>query len=185
MNSVIYDDLYRRTGKKDIWTLLKELCVPQFRFIFLKRMCELTRKRKRICFFFPFFRFLYGHYKITYLTDIPARVSIGRGFRIGHVGGIVINPDVVIGNNVDIYNGVLLGVNFRGRKKGCPTIKDNVFIGANAVVCGNITIGCDVLIAPNSFVDFDVPDHSIVSGNPSIIKPRECATRDFVTLTIE
>ena len=112
--------------------------------------------------------------------DIPASVDIGKGFRIGHIGGIVMNPNVIIGNNVDIYNGVLLGMNFRGHKTGCPLIKDNVFIGANAVICGKITIGNDVLIAPNSYVDFDVPDHSIVYGNPASIKYSNHATYKFV-----
>ena len=71
-------------------------------------------------------------------------------------------------------------MNFRGHKTGCPLIKDNVFIGANAVICGKITIGNDVLIAPNSYVDFDVPDHSIVYGNPASIKHSNHATYKFV-----
>jgi serine O-acetyltransferase len=37
---------------------------------------------------------------------------------------------------------------------GCPTINDNVWIGTNSVIVGKITIGTDVLIAPNSFVNF-------------------------------
>ena len=37
-------------------------------------------------------------------------------------------------------------------------------VGANAMVCGNIRIGNDVMIVANSFVNFDVPDHSIVIG---------------------
>ena len=53
-------------------------------------------------------------------------------------------------------------------------------IGANAVIVGNITIGSDVLIAPLAYVNFDVPDHSIVIGNPGKIIPREDATADYV-----
>lgn len=179
--TVIYDDLYRRTGKRDLWTLIKELWIPQYRFIFIKRKCESTRNGGTLSrLAFLFWSAIYQHYKLKYHMDIPAKVVVGKGFRIGHIGGIVVNPNVVIGNNVDIYNGVLLGMNFRGHKKGCPMIKDNVFIGANSVVCGKITIGNDVLIAPNSYVDFDVPDHSVVLGNPAIIKPRNNATFQFV-----
>ena len=42
-------------------------------------------------------------------------------------------------------------------------------IGANASIVGKITIGNDVLIAPNSFVDCDIPSNYIVYGNPCII----------------
>ena len=59
-------------------------------------------------------------------------------------------------------------------------IADNVWIGANAVVVGKINIGTDVLIAPNSFVNFDVPPHSIVVGNPARIISRENATEGYI-----
>lgn len=173
-------DLYRRTGRTDCRSFLKELLVPQYRFVFIKRMCENTRKNKFRMFEFMFWRMLYGHYKIKYSIDIPARVKIGKGFRIGHIGGIVFNPDVVVGNNVDVYNGVLLGANFRGSRCGCPVIGDNVFIGTNAVVIGKISIGDNVLIAPNTLVNIDVPDNSIVSGNPASITHRQDATDSFI-----
>ena len=41
---------------------------------------------------------------------------------------------------------------------------------------GKIPVGEDVLIAPNSYVNCDVPAHSIVVGNPCRIIPGECAT---------
>ena len=46
--------------------------------------------------------------------------------------------------------------------------------------CGGVRIGNDVLIAANSFVDFDVPDHSLVLGNPGVVKHKENATGDYI-----
>ena len=43
----------------------------------------------------------------------------------------------------------------------------------NSTVVGNIKIGNNVLIAPNSFVNFDVPDNSVVIGNPAVIHKKE------------
>lgn len=37
-----------------------------------------------------------------------------------------------------------------------------------------------MLIAPNSYVNCDVPSHSIVYGNPCIIKHRDNATEGYV-----
>lgn len=51
-------------------------------------------------------------------------------------------------------------------RKGCPTIGNCVYIGPNAVIVGNITIGNNVLIAANAFVNCDFPSNSIVIGNP-------------------
>lgn len=45
---------------------------------------------------------------------------------------------------------------------------------------GGITIGEDVLISPNSFVNFDIPNHSIVIGNPGRIHFRENATEGYI-----
>ncbi len=62
--------------------------------------------------------------------------------------------------------GVTIGSISRGKLKACPTIGNRVWIGPNAVVGGNIEIGDDVLIAPLTFVNKDIPDNAVVSGNP-------------------
>lgn len=91
-------------------------------------------------------------------------------------------PKVKIGSNCNILTGVTIGTTTRGAKAGIPTIGNNVWIGPNAVIVGKITIGDDVLIAGNAFVNFDVPSHSIVVGNPGKIIPCDYATKDYITL---
>lgn len=63
-----------------------------------------------------------------------------------------------------------------GGGQGAPVIGNEVWIGINAAIVGKVTIGDDVLIAPNSYVNCDAHSHSIVFGNPCIIKHRENAT---------
>ena len=67
---------------------------------------------------------------------------------------------------------------------GIPVIGDKVWIGVNATIVGAIKVGNDVLIAPNTYVNCDVPDHSIVFGNPCIIKHRDNATGGYINRTI-
>ena len=148
--------------------------ISQYRFIRLKRFCNYWKEHNKILFLLG--RLVYEHYKIKYNTDIPASTQIGYGCKIRHLGGIVINPGVIIGNNVDILNGVLLGQIDRGKKKATPKIGNNVFIGTNAIVVGKVRIADDVVIAPGAYVNFDVPQHSIVIGNPGKIIPTENAT---------
>lgn len=93
------------------------------------------------------------------------------------------NPGVVVGKNVDCLNGVLLGQIDSGVKAGTPIIGNNVFLGTNSIVVGKI--GNDVLIAPGAYVNFDVPDHSIVIGNPGNIIPKQNATEGYIAFPVE
>lgn len=72
-----------------------------------------------------------------------------------------------------------------GGRKGSPTIGSKVWIGVNATIVGNVRIGDNVLIAPNSFVNKDVPDNSIVFGNPAIIRPCAEATTGYISHIFE
>lgn len=67
-----------------------------------------------------------------------------------------------------------------GVKIGVPTIGNDVWIDPNAVIVGGINIGDNVLIAANSFVNFDVPSNSIVIGNPGKIIPSVRATEGYI-----
>ena len=97
-----------------------------------------------------------------------------------HCGSVVVNNEAVIGRNCTLYHGVTIGMEFRGKRRGNPVIGNEVWIGSNACVVGKITIGDDVLIAPLTYVNFDVPSHSIVLGNPGRIIPKEKATEGYI-----
>lgn len=70
---------------------------------------------------------------------------------------------------------------FRGKRQGCPTIGDKVWIGPNDTIIGNVSVGNNVLIAPGVFVNCDVPSNSIVIGNPARIIPNDNATENYIT----
>ena len=68
---------------------------------------------------------------------------------------------------------------------GAPIIGNRVFLGINSTVVGKITIGDDVLIAPNSYVNCDVPSHSVVIGNPCKIIHKDNATDGYVEFLVD
>jgi serine O-acetyltransferase len=107
--------------------------------------------------------------KVKYGLQFNHICKIGKGFYMAHYGNIIINSNVKIGENCNVAQGVTLGNTKRGKKIGNPTIGNRVWIGANAVVVGGILVGDDVLIAPLTFVNFDVPDNAVVVGNPAKI----------------
>lgn len=95
-------------------------------------------------------------YRLTkkYSLEISVDAKIGKVFYLGHPYNITIGNEVVIGNNV--------------------------FIRIHATVVGNIKIGNDVLIVPNAYVNFDVPSHSVVIGNPRVIHQKNNATKGYI-----
>ncbi len=122
--------------------------------------------------------------RFAYKCEISTSSRIGAGLYIGHPYCITINPAVTIGRNCNIHKGVTIGQENRGRRKGVPVIGDKVWMGVNSTIVGKITVGDDVLIAPNTYVNCDIPSHSVVFGNPCIIKPRENATEGYINNTI-
>lgn len=112
--------------------------------------------------------------------DFLGGKNIGPGLIIGHSGKIVINGSANIAGEIMITHGVTIGRDIRGKRAGVPSFGRKVCIRTNSVVTGNITIGDDVLIAPNTFVNFDVPSHSIVIGNPATIHHRDNATEGHI-----
>lgn len=127
-------------------------------------------------------------YKLTsllYCNEISYYAKIGEGLYIGHPYCITINPNTEIGKNCNIHKGVTIGQENRGTRKGAPIIGDCVWIGVNSTIVGNIKIGNDVLIAPNSYINCDIPSHSIAFGNPCTIKPSVGATDSYINNKIE
>jgi serine O-acetyltransferase len=114
-----------------------------------------------------------------YGFQIPSVTTIGGGFFIGHFGTIVVSVNASIGQNCNIAHGCTIGA-ARGKNSGAPQIKDFVWIGTGAVIVGNIKVGPNVMIAPNAFVNFDVPPNSIVIGNPAKIISKENPTKNYI-----
>lgn len=172
-------DLYRYGGARTrsyLWKALSPL-LPAFRYSYLLRHASLHPKRSLRGFLL---RALLVHYSCKYGFQIPVGTRIGKGLYIGHRGPVVINALAQIGDNCTLTNSVTIGQTNRGSRAGAPKIGDMVWIGVGAVVVGGITIGNNVLIAPNSYVNCDVPDNSVVTGNPAVVRPHPDATRGYI-----
>ncbi len=180
LKKTIYTDLYRFNRTKGLINLLNTaLRKIEFRYLLFYRLYK-GNKLLKILFWLPLRRC-----SLKSGIQIGWQTNVGAGLVIVHFGAIAINNDTVIGNNCNITHGVTIGISHRGKNRGCPQIGDRVWIGANAVIVGNIAIGNDVLIAPLAYVNFDVPDHSIVIGNPGKIIPRQNATEGYIVNTID
>ena len=117
--------------------------------------------------------------EITTGICLPFTAQIGRGFYIGHFGGIIVGPEVRIGSYCNISQGVTIGQAGRGVKQGSPVIGDRVYMGPGAKIFGGITIGNDVAIGANAVVTCDLPDNAVAVGVPARVVNLN-SSRDFV-----
>lgn len=126
--------------------------------------------------------FLWKVYQLFFGLDIPYETEIGKGLYLGHAFNITVNGNAIIGDNCNLHKGCLIGQENRdfGGRKGAPKLGNKVWVGINAAIVGHVTVGDDVLIAPNSFVNCDIPSHSVVFGNPCIIKHKDNATEGYI-----
>lgn len=181
MDQYIKQDLYRYVSKPySFRNLLRGFRSQGFIYLYFKRVKDHNGAKS----FFGILSSLMIWF-FTYRYGFQIGGKIGPGFYIGHFGTIIVSADAVIGKNCNISPGVTIGRDHRGKRRGAPKIGDYVWIGTNAVIVGNVEIGNDILIAPNTFVNFDVPDHSIVVGNPARIIPRENATEGYINNTLD
>lgn len=129
-----------------------------------------------------FYKYIYK-YKIDKNASIHINVKfLGHDIQIGE--NTVINSEVlidgrakcVLGNNISISRKVTIltmGHDYNDsnfRLKGKPVIIfDDVWIGYDALILPGVKIGKGAVIAAKSVVTKDVPNYTVVGGNPSKI----------------
>jgi serine O-acetyltransferase len=101
--------------------------------------------------------------------EIHPGATIGRRFFIDHGAGVVIGETSEIGDDVLMYQGVVLGGTTLAKKKRHPTICNRVVIGSRAIILGPITIGQEARVGSGSVVIKSVPPGATVVGVPGRI----------------
>ncbi len=140
--------------------------------MFLFRLFSSLNRPKYVrIFLFPII-FLYRVF-VEWMVGIEINLNakVGRNFMIFHGQSTVVNGTTVIGKNCLIRNSVTIGSKMLadGTNTKAATIGDNVEIGSNSVIIGDITIGDNVIIGAGSVVIKDVPSNCVVAGNPAKI----------------
>jgi serine O-acetyltransferase len=112
--------------------------------------------------------------------EIHPGAVIGRRFFIDHGAGVVIGETAEIGDDVLMYQGVVLGGTSLEKTKRHPTIGNNVVIGSAAILLGAITVGAGSKIGANSVVVRSVPQGSVVVGVPGrVVGGRQDSVMDL------
>lgn len=140
------------------WLLIKELRYSEYYF---------NNRKKSL---FNYIMFIYHIHKLQKLSlktgiQVPLNV-IGKGFAIWHYGSVVLGA-AKIGEGFRCGTNTLIGK--KTSNGASPIIGNNVYLCTGATIIGEVVIGDNVIIAPNSVVTSNVPSNCLVGGTPAKI----------------
>lgn len=116
------------------------------------------------------------HFLIKYLyriwsywclgIDLHPDVRVGKGLKVYHGTGLVVNPGVIIGDDVILRHGVTIGnyIKYDGIVTGVPVIGNRVEFGCGSVCLGEISVHDDCLLGANSVVTKNMPQGTSCLG---------------------
>jgi serine O-acetyltransferase len=156
VQTVFAEDPAART----VWEVLT--CYPGLHAIWLHRAAHFLWRHKLL-----FLGRLLSHFS-RWLTGIEIHpgATIGRRFFVDHGMGVVIGETAEVGDDVLMYQGVVLGGTSLEKKKRHPTIGNGVVVGTGATILGPITVGDGAKIGAGSVVIKPVPPGATIVGVP-------------------
>jgi putative colanic acid biosynthesis acetyltransferase WcaB len=138
----------------------------------LFRLATVVRANKFLCILFFWYLLIYRIFVEWFLNvELHWNVKVGKGLCLMHGHGTVINGTAVIGENCTLRHLTTIGNKklADGSFGLAPKIGNNVDIGANSVIIGEISIGNNVTIGAGSVVTKSFPSDCIIVGNPARI----------------
>lgn len=158
----IRSDFHRYTGKgnSSFYNIILYLLFGRNHCFNYSFWLRLSHKKSVI---WPFAVWMHRRMSIKYCMQIPRQCEIGYGLYIGHGICMVVNPQTVIGNNVNLSQFLNIGSNHSSP----AVIGDNVWIGPNVCIVENVHIHDNSNIAAGAVVVKDVPAGATVAGVPA------------------
>ena len=100
-----------------------------------------------------------------YALHIPIN-TCGRGLRIMHIGPVLMNQRVTVGEDCAFHINTALVAG--GTNDGVPCLANGVVVGIGAVILGNVYVAENVAIGANAVVNKNVMEENIaIAGIPA------------------
>jgi len=102
---------------------------------------------------------VYFNSNVMINADINCEITIEKN--------VIVGPNVVMRASNHNYERIDIPIRNQGHVSGTIVVREDVWIGANAVILPNVTIGRGVIVAAGAVVTNDVDDYEIVGGVPA------------------
>lgn len=161
--------------------ILNTLYLPCFRIVFVFRLSQLFYCIKILR---PF-AFLCTIFNDTiHGVWIGPSVQVGKGFYLGHPRGLIVNPNVIIGEYCSIIQQVTLG-GPRTTIGNCVSINAGAKVISNPLSSKEVKIGDNCIIGAGALVLKSMPPSSVVVGMPAVVKSFLKEDENWLTLRKE
>ena len=113
------------------------------------------------------------HFEVPEKIEIGDNCAFNRGCWISGGGSLIIHDDVIIGPKVIIhtanhnYSNSTIPIRLQGHNFKRVIIKNNVWIGAGAIILPGVMINENCIIGAGAVVTKDVPANSMAGGVPA------------------
>lgn len=156
---LIRSDYYRYYGRISSFfrMFMTMLLSPPFALTFWLRLAQI-----RGFWYWPA-KFIHRHYSHKYGFQVYPSMKIGYGFCLGHAICVVINPQTIIGNNVNIAQFTQIGTS----RDQAAIIGDNTSLSPMISIVNDVHIGSNSTIGTGAVVTHDVPQNATVAGVPA------------------
>lgn len=144
----------------------------------LRHLEYLTNIKRNIFQKIEYFYVFWNYKRLCFKYKMKIGINTcGPGLYIPHIGFLRVATKARVGKNCIIAPGVVIGT--KHTFDNVATIGDNVEIALGAKIIGKVSIGNNVIIAPNSVVVKDIPDNCVVSGIPAKIIKKDGVKVNF------
>lgn len=169
LRALLAADLYRYAGRVSLGAFVRHYAfTPGYKYTVLMRSCGWLKLKPLKGFgLYPIAKLMLLRARYKYGFAIPEYTEIGPGLFLNRFGGFYFHGDTVLGSNVNVTHGVVLGYMNRGGRRGAPVIGDRTFLGSGAKVIGGVHVGAEAAIGANAVVTRDVPRRGVVGGIPA------------------
>lgn len=100
--------------------------------------------------------------------ELPDKVRSGPGLAVFHGVGLVVNHATELGRDVTLRQNTTIGSKEAGGP--APVLGDNVSVGANVVIIGDIAIGSNTIIGAGAIVVESCEPNSVVYGRKAEVR---------------
>jgi len=153
------------------WPANRQNFKAQLVLFMFRLVQQINRSMILKVIFYPYLLFYRYWVDWVWGIELPRKLKVGKGLSLYHGHSLVINQGVTIGEHCVLRNSTTIGHRKLpdGTLSKCPRIGNNVDIGANVCIIGDIDIGDNVAIGAGAVVLKSVPANCVAVGNPARI----------------